>query len=205
MGAAWFVQLCTAYLGLSQKSAIIGYAPPLRASALVGAHSPASWSSLASFCNSFCMRPSNTINASVYVTKHAYVASGCRESVLVATKTVSGIITLPIIWCTFLQQYRIHMDIGNSKNYLGIIGCITIGCITKGCIIDYILWCAPWAWVAHIEELPRTRHQLHMSMHCLDRFRVPCNRKQAINSRVIGKAKPIGRRQEPDAVRPVNI
>ena len=23
-------------------------------------------------------------------------------------------------WCIFLQQYRIHMDIGNSKNYLGI-------------------------------------------------------------------------------------
>ena len=25
------------------------------------------------------------------------------------------------IWCIFLQQYRIQMDIGNSKNYLGII------------------------------------------------------------------------------------
>ena len=24
------------------------------------------------------------------------------------------------MWCIFLQQYRIHMDIGNSKNYLGI-------------------------------------------------------------------------------------
>ena len=24
-------------------------------------------------------------------------------------------------WCIFLQQYRIHMDIGNSKNYLGIV------------------------------------------------------------------------------------
>ena len=24
-------------------------------------------------------------------------------------------------WCIFLQQYRIHMDIGNSKNYLGVL------------------------------------------------------------------------------------
>ena len=23
--------------------------------------------------------------------------------------------------CIFLQQYRIHMDIGNSKNYLGSV------------------------------------------------------------------------------------
>ena len=27
---------------------------------------------------------------------------------------------------SFLQQYRIHMDIGNSKNYLGISAIITI-------------------------------------------------------------------------------
>ena len=29
-------------------------------------------------------------------------------------------------WCIFLQQYRIHMDIGNSKNYLAISVIITI-------------------------------------------------------------------------------
>ena len=25
-----------------------------------------------------------------------------------------------LFWCIFLQQYRVHMDIGNSNNYLGI-------------------------------------------------------------------------------------
>ena len=29
-------------------------------------------------------------------------------------------------FCIFLQQYRIHMDIGNSNNYLGISAIITI-------------------------------------------------------------------------------
>ena len=26
----------------------------------------------------------------------------------------------PLCACVFLQHYRIHMDIGNSKNYLGM-------------------------------------------------------------------------------------
>ena len=40
-------------------------------------------------------------------------------------------------WCIFLQQYRILMDIGNSKNYLGIKNIINHEILLVKCAIGF--------------------------------------------------------------------
>ena len=57
-------------------------------------------------------------------------------------------------WCILLQQYRIHMDIGNSKNYLGIS---VINTITWGYNTSYQQWVGDVICEVHKErELVRT-------------------------------------------------
>ena len=48
------------------------------------------------------------------------IAYSLRQQILGETNKSFSLVLLPVYVCIFLQHYRIHMDIGNAKNFLGI-------------------------------------------------------------------------------------